>query len=296
VVSQAEYDLTPCSKYDGQLIDVAILLIENVVHAHRRRNGAGDVESAAHVQNVETLRIPGIELSLWSDIGLRHLVSPNDFGPGLALRFAPLRFAPLIDYPEASAFWWPRFERIAAWFASWDRARRDGIATLHAEIKGELKFPVGKREFTLSAIADRIEQRKDGTYAIIDYKTGQARTEKQVRTGLAPQLTLEAAILRGGGFTALRPGSVSEIAYVTLKGGEPAGDPKEIVFKDGTPDTQADHALARLKELAGKFEDAGTPYLSLVHPMWTTHYGDYDHLARVKEWSLTGGADEGGGE
>ena len=44
--------------------------------------------------------------------------------------------------------------------------------TLHAEIKGELKFPIGKREFTLSAIADRIEQRTDGSYAIIDYKTG----------------------------------------------------------------------------------------------------------------------------
>ena len=27
--------------------------------------------------------------------------------------------------------------------------------------------------------------------------------------------------------------------------------------------------------------------------MWKTHYGDYDHLARVKEWSLTGGGDEG---
>ena len=26
--------------------------------------------------------------------------------------------------------------------------------------------------------------------------------------------------------------------------------------------------------------------------MWKTHYGDYDHLARVKEWSLTGGVDE----
>ena len=28
----------------------------------------------------------------------------------------------------------------------------------------------------------------------------------------------------------------------------------------------------------------------------STRYGDYDHLARVKEWSLSGGADEGGGE
>ncbi|MDI1342495.1 MAG: double-strand break repair protein AddB, partial [Pseudolabrys sp.] len=204
------------------------------------------------------------------------------------------RFAPLGDFPEATAFWWPRFQRIAQWFVGWDRARRDGIATLHGEIKGEVKFPVGQREFTLSAIADRIEWRKDGSYAIIDYKTGAARTEKQVRTGLAPQLTLEGAILREGGFKGLRPGSISEITYVTLKGGDPAGEPKEINFKEGTPDIQADHALARLKELATTFENAATPYLSLVHPMWSNHYGDYDHLARVKEWSLGGGGDEGG--
>jgi len=202
-------------------------------------------------------------------------------------------FAALADYPEARAFWWPRFLRIAHWFAQWDGERRAGIKALHAEIRGELKFPVGQREFTLSAIADRIEQRQDGSYAILDYKTGAARTEKQVRTGLAPQLTLEAAILRGGGFKPIAAGSVSEIAYVTLKGGEPAGKPNDINFKDGTPDSQADHALAKLKELAARFEDAATPYLSLVHPMWKTHYGDYDHLARVKEWSATGGDDEG---
>ncbi len=197
------------------------------------------------------------------------------------------------DYPEARAFWWPRFERIARWFADWDKDRRAGLTTLHAEIRGELSFPVGARQFTLSGIADRIERRLDGTYAIIDYKTGQARTEKQVRTGLAPQLTLEAAILRAGGFKPIASGSVSEIAYVTLKGGEPAGKPVQIKFTEGTPDSQADRALDKLKGLAATFEDESTPYLSLVHPMWKTHYGDYDHLARVKEWSLTGGADEG---
>ena len=204
------------------------------------------------------------------------------------------RFEPLNDYEEARAFWWPRFMRIAQWFAPWDKERRANIASLHAEIRGELKFPVGKREFTLSAIADRIELRNDGTYAIIDYKTGAARTEKQVRTGLAPQLTLEGAILRAGKFGKLTAGSVSEITYVTLKGVEPAGKEITIVFKEGTPDSQADHALARLKALAAQFEDEKTPYLSLVHPMWTNHYGDYDHLARVKEWSLSGGDGEDG--
>ena len=202
-------------------------------------------------------------------------------------------FAALADYPEARAFWWPRFLRIARWFAQWDGARRADLETLHAEIKGELAFPVGKRVFTLSAVADRIEQRSDGSYAILDYKTGAARTEKQVRTGLAPQLTLEAAILRAGKFEKLAAGPVAEIAYVTLKGGEPAGKPNVINFKEGDANSQAEHALARLKELAAKFEEEATPYRSLVHPMWTTHYGDYDHLARVREWSATGGGEDG---
>ncbi len=210
---------------------------------------------------------------------------------GELLKLGEARFAALSDFPEAKAFWWPRFKRIAQWFVQWERHRRTTVQTLHAEIKGEFKFPIGQREFTLSAIADRIEWRRDGSYAIVDYKTGQARTEKQVRTGLAPQLTLESAILRKGGFKGLRAGSVAEVAYVTLRGGAQPGKDETIDFKDGTPDTQADHALTRLIELASTFEDAGVPYLSLVHPMWSNHYGDYDHLARVKEWSL-GGRDE----
>jgi ATP-dependent helicase/nuclease subunit B len=209
------------------------------------------------------------------------------------IKLGEQHFEPLKDYPEAKAFWWPRYLRIAEWFAQWDITRRETIATLHAEIRGELSFAAGPQTFTLSGIADRIERRTDGTYAIIDYKTGAARTEKQVRTGLAPQLTLEAAILRDGGFKEVAPGSVTGIIYVTLKGGDPAGRNETIKFKDGTPDTQADHALTRLKGIAIKFANPETPYLSLVHPMWATHYGDYDHLARVKEWSLTGGENEG---
>ena len=66
-----------------------------------------------------------------------------------------------------------------------------------AEIDGRIDIPLGARRFRLTARADRIEQLSDGRFAILDYKTGQAPTEKQVRIGLSPQLTLEAAILRG---------------------------------------------------------------------------------------------------
>jgi ATP-dependent helicase/nuclease subunit B len=213
------------------------------------------------------------------------------------LRLGREAFATLDDYPEARAFWWPRFQRIARWFADWEQERRARVGALHAEVRGEIRIPLGERVFRLSARADRIERLADGRYAILDYKTGAARTEKQVRLGLAPQLTLEAAILQGGGFKEVGAGaSIAEIVYVTLRGGEPAGIPCLIEFKEGTPDSQAAGALARLTELAARFEDETTPYRSLVHPMWKTHYGDYDHLARVKEWSATGGAvDENGG-
>ena len=202
-------------------------------------------------------------------------------------------FAPLKDYEEARAFWWTRFVRIADWIAGWERERRADVSKIFAEISGKHSIPLGKTEFVLRARADRIEQRSDGTFAILDYKTGQPPTDKQVRTGLAPQLTLEAAILRKGGFPEIpAASSVSEIAYVRLKGGDPPGEPKSIKTEDGTPDSYADLALQKLTGIAQRFLVEGEPYRSLVHPMWKKQYGDYDHLARVKEWAASGGESE----
>jgi ATP-dependent helicase/nuclease subunit B len=213
---------------------------------------------------------------------------------GELIRLGRAHFAPLADYPEAQAFWWPRFVRIARWFAVWDAERRAALTKTHAEIRGEIAIPLGAGTFRLAARADRIEQRADGSYAVLDYKTGQARTEKQVRTGLAPQLTLEAAILRQGGFAGIPArASIAELAYVTLKGGDPAGEPHGIDFKEGTPDSQADTALARFTGLVARFADEREPFRSLVHPMWRARYGDYDHLARVREWSAADDDDAG---
>jgi ATP-dependent helicase/nuclease subunit B len=209
---------------------------------------------------------------------------------GALIAFGEPRFAALEDFPEARAFWWPRFVRIAHWFARWEAERRASIAALTAETHGNIEIALRDGTFKLRGVADRIELCGDGRYVILDYKTGAARTEKQVRTGLAPQLTLEAAMLRNGGFGGIAAGgSVAELLYVQLRGGDPAGELKPIQFKDGTPDSQADRALAKLTQLAQHFDDDNTPYRSLVHPMWRTHYGDYDHLARVKEWSSSGG-------
>jgi ATP-dependent helicase/nuclease subunit B len=205
-------------------------------------------------------------------------------------------FAALKAYPEAGAFWWPRFIRIAHWLAAWEFGRRTGVVALDAEARGSIPIPLGERTFTLSARADRIERRADGSYAILDYKTGTVPSDKQVSVGIAPQLTLEAAILRRGGFSGIAAGaSVAELVYVSVKGRTPAGEADPVKFKDGDANTQADRALAKLAAVAARFEDEQQPYRSLVLSMWKNRYGTYDHLARVKEWSIGRDEDEIGG-
>ena len=211
------------------------------------------------------------------------------------LRIGRAEFAALDDHPEARALWWPRFERIARWLAGWEVEHRAGLDLMRAEIRGEITFPLGDRTFRLFGRADRIELR-DGGHAILDFKTGEPPSDRQVRAGIAPQLTLEAAILRRGGFKDFAAGAaIDALVYVKLKGGEPAGEVVQVDLKDVSADAAADHALQKLIELAMRFEDEATPYRSLVLPMWTNRYGTYDDLARVKEWSATGDA-EGGEE
>jgi ATP-dependent helicase/nuclease subunit B len=218
--------------------------------------------------------------------------------PARALRqIGEAYFAPLMERPEARALWWPRFQRIAGWFADWEIARRGEIDAIEAEIKGDISIPLGnERTFMLSARADRIEKRHDGTFAILDYKTGQPPTGKQVRMGLSPQLTLEAAILREGGFANIPAGSsVGELAYVRLSGNNPPGEHRTLELKINKgdtpqpPDAAADEARRKLEALVRQFEDENQAYTSLNLSMWANRYGAYDDLARIKEWSAAGG-------
>jgi len=168
------------------------------------------------------------------------------------------------------------------------------MKALAAETQGKIDIALGERTLTLRTRADRIEKLTDASYAILDYKTGQVPTEKQVRAGIAPQLTLEAAILREGGFPELPAGAVSELVYVSLRGGATAGEAEPIGFKNGDANIHAALALAKLKALATRFEDEQQPYRPLVLSMWKSRYGTYDHLARVKEWSVGGDEEEAG--
>ena len=215
-------------------------------------------------------------------------------------RIGEKHFAPLMERPEARALWWPRFLRIAALVCRLgDGRRRSDVSAIDAEIRGEIPIRLDNaRTFILSARADRIERRSDGSYAILDYKTGQPPTGKQVRMGLSPQLTLEAAILREGGFADIPAGSLGQrdSPMSGFSGNNPPGEQKPLELKikqsdtPQLPDAAADEARAQAGTVDPQASKTRTrPIRSLNLSMWSNRYGDYDDLARIKEWSAAGG-------
>ncbi|HXJ02074.1 MAG TPA: hypothetical protein VNH44_12700 [Micropepsaceae bacterium] len=75
-----------------------------------------------------------------------------------------------------------------------------------------------------------------------------------------------------------------------LTGGEPAGDDSVADVKN--PDALAEKAWQRLTGHVLMFQDESVGYLSRAMPERTTDKSDYDHLARVREWSVEAGSEE----
>ena len=194
-------------------------------------------------------------------------------------------FAPLRATPAVWAFWWPRFKRIARWFAGIEGGHRHELVQAWSEVKGELTIDAASGPFVLSAKADRIDRQADGTLILIDYKTGALPKPGDVKRGAAPQLPLEAVIAAKGSFAAVPRSADAQLQYWRLTGGEPAGEVKPLADPAGLAE-RAYGGLCRLIEL---FDDEATAYQALPRRDWAPAYNDYLHLARAKEWDVSGG-------
>ena len=203
------------------------------------------------------------------------------------------RFQPMLADPSFRALAWPRVEHGLEFFLDFERARRHSTARILVEKSGELMIPLrGGASFKLTARADRIDIGADGGAVLVDYKTGAPPGVKEVEVGLAPQLTLEAAMLARGAF-ADAP-DVRPVGALYLKlGGAKGGEVRDLTFKDASFGEVVERHFAELVKLLEQFASADTPYLSRPHPKFAGREGDYDHLARVKEWSATGGKSDG---
>ena len=201
-------------------------------------------------------------------------------------------FGPLQDqYPELYAEWFPRYERMAVAFLEWEAGQRQGLRAIHAERSGKLTIPLGEKTFTLSARADRIEARADGGYCIVDFKTGTPPSNRTVFAGFSPQLTLEAAMLMHGAFEGLKAASVPDLLYVHASGGREPFRPIPVKAPPGDARAVAaivEEHLERLRGLIARYMTGEAAFLSRPYPQYVRAYNEYDHLARVLEWSLAG--------
>ncbi|MBN8531401.1 MAG: double-strand break repair protein AddB [Alphaproteobacteria bacterium] len=199
-------------------------------------------------------------------------------------------FGDYLERPAVAAFWWPRFERIAAWLTAFERKRQPGIARLFPEWKGELTVPTAAGYFVIQARADRIELGKDGAAVVIDYKTGQPPKPKDIRQGFKPQLPLEAWLVTQGGFPEIAATEVRDLLHVHLSGAGDGGSEQAYGISKAASDMKLADVIAEtaegVKRLLVYYAEDATPFLCCP---WPEHapkpaYDDYAHLARRAEW------------
>ncbi|MBQ9234954.1 MAG: PD-(D/E)XK nuclease family protein [Alphaproteobacteria bacterium] len=178
------------------------------------------------------------------------------------------------------AFWLPRYQQIIDWILTIEKDYRSQISRIYSEVWGHMYFdntPMGR--FEIYAKADRIDRTVLGSYNIIDYKTGRARQIKEVKGGYAPQLPIEALIADAGGFESLSSGEINSLMYWKL-------NDKTIVI-DSEINTILQKTRDQILTIINLFSFPETGYLSRPNPKHLPEYSDYEHLARVKEWSVS---------
>lgn len=191
-----------------------------------------------------------------------------------------------------SVIWVPRFIEIAQGFIAFEQHQKDRIEQSFCEIDGKLSLP--NSGFQLRGRADRIDVLKNGEVQIIDYKSGLKPTAAMART-LAPQLALEGAIVMAGGFADIGKAIPKTLKYVRMRA---RGEFKTDIIETKSIDAQlrSTMKLEELEHLVKAYTNPDQGYLSrFAVELADNIIADYDHLARVREWSLGGENEDAAG-
>jgi ATP-dependent helicase/nuclease subunit B len=222
-------------------------------------------------------------LQAWAE-ALPHVADTE--ASKLLLAKGEQQFQPYMHMPEVQRFWWPRFHAMAVEFIAVDEGRRQSALKIHTEVSGQIAFEAAAQRHILTARADRIDVTASGSLRIVDYKSGSVPTVPLIKSGFAPQLTLEAAMAARGGFSQFGSQRVDDVIYISV-GGNSKG--VEVTALHDVA-SEAETALRKFAELLSAFQLPSTPYIPRHHLQKEDDISDYDHLSRRLEWQLQGRA------
>ena len=199
-------------------------------------------------------------------------------------------FAPYMHLPEVKRFWWPRFVRMAKDFAERDFDLRADVLTTLTETKAHHEFDVYGVMHKLTARADRIDVQPGRSIAIYDYKSGRIPSPKEIQSGFAPQLVLEAALAMLGGFGENLPMQVQDAAYLGVSGAANEKKHVSVADKDKSVAELASEHFQRFQKLLMRYLDPEVAYLPRHNLQKESGRSDFDHLSRFYEWRQSEGS------
>lgn len=195
----------------------------------------------------------------------------------------------VIENPEVWASWWPRFEKMTEWFVNNEEQWR---AQGFQFVTGEEKASMTIEGIEIVGRCDRIDRDENGDTAIIDYKTGGTYSGTDMLNGFLPQLPVEGLMVQENAFESVKPSDIVSLGYWVVSGLKEGGKVTHV-----TPNTRTeiadvmDEAQKGLPKILQAFTNPTMPYISLPFAGKEPAYQDYDHLARVAEWS-TGSSED----
>lgn len=187
---------------------------------------------------------------------------------------------------DVKAIWWNNFEHFAPFFIQWEQSLSP--RERYCEVVSH-KIPIGTTGVTLSGRADRIDVLPGKMVEILDFKTSSSPPSKQVHSLLFPQLALETALLMQGAFIDFQDLIPANLFYIPLN--EKGKIISQSIFSQKrAKDDQSVMDLGKkawehLIALMEYYQNPQQGYLSHAIPVKKQYEGDYDHLARLWEWS-----------
>lgn len=200
----------------------------------------------------------------------------------------------LQDKPILAVFLGNKLRSIATQFVDFEIERRKTLKPLMYEQKGTLSFATSQGNFTLSAKCDRIDLDKNGNTILVDYKTSSssAHSYEQIKAGFAPQLPLQAMMIKQGGFGTHYQVVGAEYIIISNSIDIKAMKPKKNDTDEPLFSELIDNIFNQFKDWVEKYNNINTAYTSRRLPQFLKYEGDYDLLARVKEWSMNDSDDD----